>query len=216
MVVDSQAVGIAVLSAPGTLVGAVFDFSVQFELGRDGVRLVGFVEMENDHRGLMKELRVQSPFARDAEEEVRRLLNDRSRGESLSDLYQRFGERAGNQLEGLGYQGAFGVDALVARLSDGELKIRPVVELNPRCTMGRVALELSQLAAPGSCGRLRFFSKRDLGEKGCKDFGELGEKLDEEHPLVWKDVSPRRLASGWVPLNDPEKAKVSLGAFLVG
>ena len=41
-----------------------------------------------------------------------------------------------------GYRGPVGVDAFLFRDSAGELRVKPVVEVNPRYTMGRVAVEL--------------------------------------------------------------------------
>ena len=41
-----------------------------------------------------------------------------------------------------GFRHLCGVDALVHRVPSGDLKIHPCVEVNPRCTMGHVALAL--------------------------------------------------------------------------
>lgn len=42
------------------------------------------------------------------------------------------------------YTGPLGVDVLFYRDREGELRVKPVVEINPRYTMGRVALELDR------------------------------------------------------------------------
>ena len=54
--------------------------------------------------------------------------------------------------------GPFGVDAMVYRNLEGELKIKPLVELNPRTTMGHVSLALRKRLASGAVGQFRIFS----------------------------------------------------------
>ena len=50
------------------------------------------------------------------------------------------GRKVGAGLHAGGYQGPAGLDAMIHRLSTGELRLRPIVEVNLRGTMGRVAL----------------------------------------------------------------------------
>src|SRR6185503_10009987 len=52
------------------------------------------------------------------------------------------------------YLGPVGIDAFVYRTAQGEPRLKPVVEINPRYTMGRLTLELMRQTAPGSHGLL--------------------------------------------------------------
>ena len=54
--------------------------------------------------------------------------------------------------------GPFGVDAMVYRDPEGRLKIKPLVELNPRTTMGHVSLALTKRLATGAVGQFRIFT----------------------------------------------------------
>jgi hypothetical protein len=60
-----------------------------------------------------------------------------------------------------GYSGPVGVDAMVHRQPDGQLALRPVVEINVRFTMGRVAWELARRFGAQGRGDLRILRKSD-------------------------------------------------------
>ncbi len=57
--------------------------------------------------------------------------------------------------------GYFGVDAFVFRDARGHLKFKPLVELNPRVTMGHVALALEQRLAPGVSAEFRIMNRSE-------------------------------------------------------
>jgi hypothetical protein len=60
-----------------------------------------------------------------------------------------------------GYVGPVGIDAMVYRRSNGSLALKPVVEVNVRMTMGRVALELQKRPAFRGNGRFRILRKAE-------------------------------------------------------
>ena len=65
------------------------------------------------------------------------------------------------ELESRNFRGYFGVDAFLCRDGNGELKIKPLVELNPRMTMGHIALSLEKRLEPGAEAEFRIFSRRE-------------------------------------------------------
>ena len=101
--------------------------------------------------------------------------------------------------------GPFGIDAMVYRDVAGQLKIKPLVELNPRTTMGHVSLALSKRLASGAMGQFRIFTVRQ--------WREIGPAL-ESLPLIctreghWK--------SGVIPLGDADTAAKLIPVVLVG
>ncbi len=59
------------------------------------------------------------------------------------------------ELREAGFIGPVGIDAFVYRTAEGAYRLKPVVEINPRYTMGRLTLELMQQTCPGSFGMFR-------------------------------------------------------------
>jgi len=163
----------------------VADFSVLYEMDAGKVDLVGMTVMENDERGRFLGSRVAPKWGSLLDQEVAAFLYRKAR---VMDWYQ---EKIPAVLSEIlpGFVGPLGVDAMVFREADGTLGWSPVVELNVRMTMGRVALELMGKSRPGSAGRLRILRKGRVS----------GEELLE--------LQQGNLMGGKVLLNDPQQAR---------
>ena len=130
----------------------LLDLSYHFDILEDGrIRSRGLVRAQVSARGQPLGF-VLGAWQRDLDPELRRLLATAGGGpaavqSALAALLAPVAEA--------GIRGPVGIDAFVARV-DGSLLLRPLVELNPRLTMGRVALALSSRLAPGRVGWLAF------------------------------------------------------------
>ena len=82
-----------------------------------------------------------------------------NRGERLQKIADWLQPRITETLVERKFTGYFGVDALVCSDADGELKVKPLVELNPRMTMGHVALNLKKRLAPGAQAEFRILTR---------------------------------------------------------
>ena len=136
----------------------VADFSAQYDADPDGtVRLLGITVMRNDTAGRFRSIR----FAREWEAllppDAARFLATETSARTL------FSERIPPLLANLlpGYTGPVGIDAMVHRRADGSLALRPVVEVNVRTTMGRVAIELARRLGAPEPVRLQILRKSD-------------------------------------------------------
>lgn len=139
----------------------VLDFSALYEMDAAGrAELIGLTCMDNDAAGRFLGTRVSPKWASLLDPEVAAFLH---REAKVMEWYQ---EKIPAMLAEVvpGYVGPLGVDAMVYREADGKLALKPVVELNVRMTMGRVALELMKKSAPNRSGRLRILRKAKVAD----------------------------------------------------
>lgn len=168
----------------------VFDFSVHFDSDTRGLRRLGFVQLENDRRGQFQACVASGKFCRGVSDEVARFLM----GGAL-DIYEKeIPEKIESLLHAADYRGPVGVDAFVFRAPDGNLCLRPVVEMNPRFTMGRLTWELMRRITHGRTARFELIRMKEPRKKA------LG--LESANPPVLGRGG--KMASGCVVLNEPE------------
>lgn len=125
----------------------VFDFSVQYRIEDGVMRFVGFVEQVIHGLGGYRGSLCRSKFCRALDAELARFLMD-----ECLPFYDAAGDLAADLAAwatARGYEGPLGIDAYVHRTAEGRLVLRPICEVNPRHTMGLVALELKRRIAPG-------------------------------------------------------------------
>ena len=95
-------------------------------------------------------------------------------------------------------------DALIHTDTKGALQLRPVVEINPRCTMGRLTLELRRYMVPEVAVTMRIYHARHATEAGHASLAEHITHLCATRPIV---MEQGKIASGCIPLNDPAAAR---------
>lgn len=125
---------------------------------------------------------------------------------------QRIRECAGalGQLaDARGYRGPLGLDALIVEGPDG-LRLKPVSELNPRYTMGRIAHTLRHRIA--GCGLWWFLPRSTLERAGLSP-GALLCAAQRHLPPLRRDG---RLRRGAVATNDPQTADQIVTLLWIG
>jgi uncharacterized ferritin-like protein (DUF455 family) len=130
----------------------VLDFSVQYHVEGGTARFIGFVEQIISKGGGYRGSLCQIKFCKGLAPELAQYLM-----EAVFPRYAPDGPLAADLVRWAadhGYEGPLGIDAYIHRAPGGELALRPFCEINPRYTMGRVALELRRQIAPGC--HLRF------------------------------------------------------------
>jgi hypothetical protein len=192
------------------------DFSLQYQMEADGLRLLGCTRLLNDARGQYLGNSTAPDCAEFLPAAILELFPnpDKSR-EQIHELLANLQLLLERELREAGYLGPAGIDAFVYRTPAGECRVKPVVELNPRYTMGRVAIELMQHAAPERHGLFRLVSLAEARAEGARDFSGYARLLQEQFPLRTKGESSPRILEGALCLTDPEQAQACVAVWEV-
>lgn len=110
-----------------------------------------------------------------------------------------------------GYVGPIGIDGLIHRDRGGALRLRPVVEVNVRPSLGHVAHGLARQLARGRAGLWVVVRRADLPPE-CT-MVEAVERARRVLPIATAGRPPR-LRRGAVPTTDPERA-ARVGSLLL-
>lgn len=191
------------------------DFSVQLEMGPTGLKLIGYTGLLNDWRGQYRGNVAWPGFKRRPSTELARLFHPADMQQRVAEFYARLSLTLEKELRQAGYSGPISLDAFVYRTSTGECRLKPIVEINPRYTMGRLTLELMNNVAPGKTGTFRLIDQKLIQSDGFADFSSWAQNRRERLPVRVEGQPVPRLAQGVVCLNDPERAQVCLAIFEV-
>ena len=193
------------------------DFSAQLEMTPKGLELRGYTLLFNDRKGQFQGNAAAPNHARRIPASVLARFPEPGRMEHrLQSFYAELFARLGEKLRQLDYLGPLGIDAFVYRTPEGVCRIKPLVEINPRYTMGRLTVELMKQTAPGSHGCFRLVSRAQARAKGFEDFIGYARSLEKSAPIRRAGEPVPKLQEGAICLNDPARAQVCLAIFEVG
>ncbi len=192
------------------------DFSVQLEMTTGGLELRGYTGLINDRRGQFQANWAAPNYLRRLPDAVTSLFREpRDVVARLHALYGGIFLLLEEKLRRVDYIGPLGIDAFVYRTPAGEARLKPIVEINPRYTMGRLTVELMQRTAPGSFGQFRIISGSAARKEGFENFQAYAQRMSESFPLRLEGVPLLKVREGWLCLNDPTQAQRYLAVFNV-
>ena len=196
-----------------------FDFSIQLERQLKGLEIEAYTELITDARGQFLANQAGPDHRFRIPSKVSECLRHPSRP---ADLPRRIHEAVESliqcleaRLAPMGYTGPIGMDAFVYRLPDGTCRLKPVVEINPRYTMGRLTVELMRFVQSGSHGQFRLVNRAHLRESGFSDFPSFSQHLTQRHPIRLEGDPQPRIREGAICLSDPATARTVLAIFHV-
>jgi hypothetical protein len=190
------------------------DFSVQLEMSQRKLELRGYTGLVNDLKGQFLANWAEADYPRRLPAKVSDLLGsapDISQG--LLRLYDEIFSLLETELQRLGFVGPISIDALVYRTPHGDCRIKPVVEINPRYTMGRLTVELMKHVCPGSCGLFRLITRTHAHAEGFADLSAWAAALRARVPARLDGEPEPKIRECAFCLNDPDRARVCLAVF---
>lgn len=147
--------------------------------------------------------RLSKPFV-DCTAEVKQfLLADR--GAKMEAILNWLEPRLVAELSSRHFAGCFGIDAFLFRGVAGELLVKPVVEFNPRMTMGHVALAMQKKVAPGVVAEFRVMTN--------SEWSQLPDSI-KTAPLTTSQDG--RWSSGMIRLSDVNEKTKLVPVILIG
>lgn len=190
----------------------VLDLSLQWNQAADGLHFLGWTrQLIQPGRRYLGSV-VGRPFD-DLPLDLKRFL--------VEDRYARLWEleawlrlRLAEILLDHHHVGPIGVDVLLARRADGNYAFKPVVEINPRHTMGQVALRLEKRIAKGAVARFLLLTHKQIKTLSFSNFSEAAETLAVAHPAQHRPSGG--LSAGIIPLADAAQTKRLLPLLAIG
>jgi hypothetical protein len=195
----------------------VQDFSVQLEMTADGLKLCGYTGLINDARGqFVANFAESHHHKRIPTKIVSQFREPADISGRLLEFYDGIFARLEAGLRAVDFTGPIGIDAFAYRDPDGGTRLKPIVEINPRYTMGRVLVELMRQTRQNSAGVFRLVNAAQLRAGGFENFSSYARALEEKFPLKFEGEPVPRIREGVLCLNEPAPAGVCLAVFQVG
>jgi hypothetical protein len=186
------------------------DLSVQIEVSQEKIELLGirrfFTGPRLEYRGTALDPRLSSLGP-----EALRFLHA-----GALERWKSLARAIGQELASSAYEGPAGIDALLYRVPDGTFRLRPLVELNPRWTMGRIALEIEKRVLPGVPAHWLWYSARKIPD-GYADAAEWVGRLEADFPVQQTRAGDGlRISGGIVATTDAQRAREVVTLLAVG
>jgi uncharacterized ferritin-like protein (DUF455 family) len=193
-----------VIAAQGAVVvepwlDRVVDLSLQMEVGADGaLRAWPWGRFLTDPRGRYRGAVLGRSIA-DLPSGLQAFIH------AASPTLQEVARRLALELHARGFSGPAGIDALVWRRAEGGWGLKPLVELNPRLTMGRVAIEVEARMRRGRVGLWTQVSVEVARARGAADLATWASELRGRAPLRCSGSPPQIDSGAWFT-TDPARA----------
>lgn len=181
------------------------------------IKLLDYTRMLTDHRGQYRGHRLGMRLS-DLPTKLHQAFHDSQSGTSMLEHLKQAASLVGKALAERGYRGPAGIDAMIYQNQTGKLFLKPIVEVNPRYTMGRIALELESRVAAGHSAIWLHTSRKQLQNELQLSAEDWLKQLQEKLPLRMRTQidGPSFIEQGVIPTVDTSLVKQFLAVLIVG
>ncbi len=157
------------------------DLSVQLEVGPSGSRQVGVTRFWTTSQGTYRGA-VIGPWGEGVSRDLLRSLHGGGQGSQVNQAIATMATFVGDRLWERGVRGPVGIDCMIIEATEGP-RLFPVLEVNARATMGRIALELHR--STGLRGGWFHVDDAALKDAGYQDRSAFIGRVRETEGLVF-------------------------------
>ena len=191
----------------------VLDLSLQLEVGEAGCGMLGWTRFITDGRGQFLGSFVQGRLDGLTSAQRRFMYGDGREPKRLQHLADALMEQLGDPLIKAGARGPVGIDMLVYldQSCFGDhgyscLRLKPIVEVNPRFTMGHVALKLGRQINAARTAIWLILRVADITTAGFAGPEAFADHLKSRYPL---EMTPNgeQIGAGVLFTTDPSRAE---------
>lgn len=192
----------------------VLDLSWQMDIGEDQTTHYGSQRFLTDARGQYLGAVLHRAIDGLSTDVVRWIHDDGRNARWMRTTHQRTADHVANYLHAQGYRGPVGLDAMVYR-EHGALYFQPVVEVNTRWTMGRVAFEIEKRISRRRSAAM-LIVPIDSIEQAHQSIARARAWATSNHPVVHVGSgAARTIDGGIVWLTDSARAVAHVPIVLV-
>jgi len=176
----------------------LLDLSVQLDIQDAGPKLLGITRFFTRTAGSYQGALI-GPWTRGLSPGLARAVHGGAGKGIVQELLENAGHFIGTQAHAMGHRGPLGIDAMVVQTPDGP-RLQPILEVNPRTTMGRIALAMGRRT--DQTGFWRFLSNNEITAAGYPDRSAF---------IAQVEATP-----GMVFTTDPEHAERTITMLSLG
>ncbi|WP_186649842.1 DUF455 family protein [Fluviispira vulneris] len=194
------------------------EFSYQFKIDGEKISLLGLSRFLTDLRGQYKATFVGRKSDELDENLVKFMYNPVNGYKDILTFFKCVAEFVAEQLKNAKYEGPAGIDAFIYSDKNSKygFRFKVLSEINPRYTMGRVALEISKRIQSGAFAVWAHIRIEDILKNGFHSLEDFTTQIHNKFPVIKKDGLKPLIKEGILFTNDPKSAKFVLTTLIVG
>ena len=193
----------------------VLDLSFHFDITENQkINYAGWTRFCTNARGQYRATFVSKMFAGLPLDTKKFLYGDGKKPKQLHRLGEALSHEIGQTIAKLDYTGPVGIDALIYKNANQQLQLKPIVEINPRWTMGRVGHSLKFRVNSARTAVWLILHKREAISAGFYNFAQWSENIYDKIPIKLTE-NERQISRGILFTTEPTELTEFCTALIV-